>query len=89
MRATEVHDRMFVPDEEAPTTDHDFYVTVIHGERSGFLLGPYLTHAEALAQVFRGKKLAEQHNTRALFNDYAYGTASAPSASPIETVFGK
>lgn len=31
-----------------------YYVTVKDGPRTGFLLGPYDTHAEALAQLNRG-----------------------------------
>jgi hypothetical protein len=66
----------------------DFYVTVIDGERTGYLLGPFDTHREALDRVDLGRKLAERHNTRALFGGYAYGTASAPHGTPIKTVFG-
>lgn len=67
----------------------DFYVTVVDGGRTGYLLGPFATHGEALANVERGKALAVKHNTRACFGEYAYGTASAPHGTNILTVFGR
>lgn len=84
----DAHGRTFV-ESDGRGIGRDFYVTVIHGERTGYLLGPFDTHAEAIANVERGKKLAETHNTRALFGDFAYGTASAPCGTNIDTVFGK
>jgi uncharacterized protein YegJ (DUF2314 family) len=50
-----------------------FYVSVRDNGRSGFLLGPYATHEEALANVQLGQRLAEQVNDNAHW--YAYGTA--------------
>jgi hypothetical protein len=66
--------------------DHAFYVTVRDAGRTGFLLGPYDTHPEALTNVDRGRKLAIAANDRAWF--YAYGTASVTRAEIIKTVFG-
>lgn len=60
-----------------------YYVTVRDGARSGFLLGPYRTHGEALGQVDRGRELAERGDPFAHF--YAFGTARAPER---RTVFG-
>jgi hypothetical protein len=62
-----------------------FYVSVKDGQRSGFLLGPYDTHDEALANVDRGRKLAYDADTRAPW--YAYGTAG--TELEITTVFGR
>jgi hypothetical protein len=67
-------------------SDHKYYyVTVINGQRKGFLLGPYNTHEEALQNVDKGRELAEQSDSWACH--YAYGTAG--SDVEIKTVFGK
>lgn len=65
-----------------------YYVTVKDGPRTGFLLGPYDTHAEALAQVERGEKLAMQTDnaTRTWF--YAYGTTRVTAEKLPKSVFG-
>jgi len=54
----------------------EYFVSVKDAGRTGFLLGPYATHAEALRNVERGKALGEKANSWAVF--YAFGTASAP-----------
>ena len=64
----------------------DYYATVRDGPRTGFLLGPYKTHIEAIYSVKRGKSLALQANYGAAF--YAYGTASVPAGTKIKSVFG-
>lgn len=66
-------------DEQLPLApqDHVFYVTVRDAGRTGFLLGPFADHTEAIANIERGKGLAEQHDVWAHF--YSYGTASVPS----------
>ena len=61
-----------------------FYVTVVDGRRSGFLLGPYATHQEAIDNVDRGRRLANEADPRAAF--YAFGTSS--THSPRKTAFG-
>ncbi len=67
-------------------SDHKYYyVTVINGNKKGFLLGPYNTHEEALQNVDKGIKLAEQSDSWACH--YAYGAAG--SDAEIKTVFGK
>ncbi len=68
-------------------TDRDFYVTVINGDRKGFLLGPFDTHQESLDNVELGRKLANKADAFAHF--YAFGTASAPKGTMIKAVFGK
>jgi hypothetical protein len=50
-----------------------FYVTVKDAGRTGWLLGPYDSKAEAEGKVTLGAKLAGQHDDRAHF--YAYGVA--------------
>ena len=50
-----------------------FYVTAQNGRQSVFLLGPFDTHAAALAQVARGRQLAYDYDVRAPW--YSYGTA--------------
>lgn len=49
-----------------------FYVSVIDRQRKGLLLGPFPTHAEALAKVEKGKALAHEVNRDAHW--FAYGT---------------
>mgnify|MGYP001582287252 CR=1 FL=1 len=67
---------------------HSFYVTAHDGVRYAFLLGPYLTHCEALAQVEQGRGQAVEANPWAHF--YSFGTASLPAGSPPprRVVFG-
>ena len=85
---TDQQGRTFVdPIGESRGVGRDFYVTVIDGPRTGFLLGPYDTHKEALDKVDRGRQLAQEVNDWAWF--YAYGTASAPHGTNIKTVFEK
>lgn len=51
-----------------------FYVTCIDGARVGYLAGPYETHAAALADVERVRKVACEADPWADF--YAFGTAA-------------
>jgi len=67
--------------------DRDYYVSVRDGNRTGYLLGPYPTHADALANVERGKGLANGANSWAVF--YTYGTCSLPRGTAVKTVFGQ
>ena len=84
---TDAFGRTHVTELGAPLgVGRDFYVTVLDHDRTGFLLGPFISHADALANVERGRKLAESVNDRAIW--YAYGTASAPHGTVIKTVFG-
>jgi len=67
----------------------EFYVTTVDAGRVGFLLGPYATHADALANVERGNRLAHEADPRAWF--YAFGTArwTQPGRRRPSTVFGR
>lgn len=49
-----------------------YYASVKDGPRTGFLLGPFDTHTQALDCVPIAKATAEANNSRAVF--YAYGT---------------
>jgi hypothetical protein len=97
MRATKRARRVEVQDDHGRTwvdpigesrgVGRDFYVTVVDGSRTGWLLGPYATHGEALKKVELGRKLAEKVNDRAIW--YAYGTASVDHGIAMKTVFGE
>lgn len=50
-----------------------FYASVRDGVRTGFLLGPYDDHEEALGAVDKARTLAARVDDRAHF--YAFGTA--------------
>ena len=63
----------------------DYYVTVRDAGHTGWLLGPFTTHQEALDAVERGRDLANEWNAKAWF--MAFGTASVPSGTRIRTVF--
>lgn len=67
-----------------------FFVTCIEDEgkrRTGFLLGPYDTHTEALANVERGRKLAEEADGKAHW--YSFGTRSIEGPTDRKGTFGK
>lgn len=70
------------------TEPGNFFVTVVDGPRTGFLLGPYDTHAEALANVERGKRLAHESDNYSRSWFYAYGTARVKRGNLPKTVFG-
>lgn len=73
------------------TLDHDharaYFVTVKDYDRTGWLAGPYLTHAQALAEIDRFNARCQELDLKAFW--YAYGTAStaADEAAKIRTVF--
>jgi hypothetical protein len=65
----------------------DYFVTIRYGKQTGFLLGPYKTHIEAIYNVQRGKRLAlHSSDCRAHFS--AYGTASLPAGILNTSIFG-
>lgn len=68
-------------------SDERFFVTVADAGRVGYLLGPYETHDEAIAEVDRAKSLARKADPFSHF--YAFGTAGMPSdlARKIKTRF--
>ena len=70
---------------EEDTMTGKYYVSVVEGKRRGFLLGPYDTHAEAKANVARGRKLAVKADPWAEF--YAFGTCRI-TALKVKAVFG-
>jgi hypothetical protein len=53
-----------------------YYATVLDGQRTGFLLGPFTTHREALDAVPVARRAAARIDCRADW--YAYGTARLP-----------
>lgn len=64
-----------------------YYVTVRDAGRTGWILGPYPQHQEAIDNVDRGRDLANDANSRACF--YSYGTSRVdPSAEPPKSIFG-
>jgi hypothetical protein len=66
-----------VNDEQQPDPRPGaYYVTVIDGDRFGYLAGPWPTHAEALAHVGASRRVACDLDPRAHF--YAFGTARLP-----------
>ncbi len=55
----------------------DFFVSVVRNpgkpsQRTGLILGPYATHGEALANVDRGRAIAERADSWTAFD--AFGT---------------
>ena len=65
----------------------DYFVSVIDADRFAFALGPYPTHAEALANVERGRKIvAEKYPVKAHW--YSYGTSRMDAGSGQVGVFG-
>lgn len=67
-----------------------FFVSCIEDEgqrRKSYLLGPYSTHAEALANIDRGRKLAVENDPKAHW--YSFGTCSISEPTERKGVFGK
>lgn len=79
------NDQLVLPDARPG----NYYVVVRDGKRTGWLLGPYDEHADAIENVSRGRKLAEGANHRAW--SYAFGTARVQPGLDInpQTVFGR
>jgi hypothetical protein len=75
------------PDEAPDTRPGRYYVTVREGNRHGYLLGPYDTHAEALSHVQRGSEYAAGVDVKAHW--YAFGTGRLrDDAETVKSVFG-
>lgn len=55
--------------------------------RHAYLLGPYATHAEALANVDRGRRLAADNDPKAHW--YNFGTCGISEPTDRKGVFGK
>jgi hypothetical protein len=64
-----------------PEPNVGFYVTVRKHGQSGKLLGPYDTHAEALAHVDRAKAKAAEVDPWSHF--YEFGTARVSTVRPL------
>ena len=58
-----------------------YYVTMKRDRRTAWLLGPYETHAEALAKVERGRHLARSADPFADFD--AFGTSRIMSTGEL------
>lgn len=55
----------------------DYYVSIVRSTKQrGLLVGPFVTHSEALALVDRASRLARELDTWADFD--AFGTMSLP-----------
>jgi len=64
-----------------------YYVTIVRSaSQRGFLLGPYTNHADAIANVERGRKLAQAADAWADFD--SFGTASVAGERQPLPVFG-
>lgn len=81
-RYDDLHRELAELDRAALTTTHPasdpeyaYYVSVLDGTRSMFALGPFETHAEALAHVADVDTFLTKHDPRGPF--YAYGTSRA------------
>lgn len=66
-------------DPEPETTA--YYVTVKRGSRTGWLLGPYRTHDEAIARVELAEAIAERIDPFTVFD--RFGTASMTARVPF------
>jgi hypothetical protein len=77
---------MSLVNADAAIPEGDYYVTVRDAGRTGFLLGPYTDYLEVLANIDRGRKLAQAADCRAVF--YAFGHSRLPVGTPCRTVFG-
>lgn len=70
-----------------PADTGGFYVTVRDHDRTGWLLGPYQTHEDALANEPRARRLAADADPKAPW--YAYGTARVKFGPLPVSVFGR
>lgn len=73
-----------------PEQDTSFFVSCIEDEgkrRNSFLLGPYATHAEALANVEHGRDLAVKNDPKAYW--YSFGTCAIVEPTETKGVLGK
>ncbi len=66
--------------------EETFYVSAIRGEQHTILLGPYTTHAAAVANVQRGMQMA--HDTYSDTDGAAFGTCSTRGGEALESRLG-
>jgi hypothetical protein len=59
----------------------DFFVSIVRGRSWRPLLGPYATHDEALANVERGRTMAEKVDPQAVFD--LFGTCRTNAGSGL------
>lgn len=62
----------------AETSWHHHYVSVVDGQRSGMLLGPFRTRQEAEARVDEVRRYAQERNRDAIW--YGFGTSRVTTA---------
>jgi hypothetical protein len=74
-----------LPEPVASRPGARFYVSMRRGRRSCLLLGPYVSHMTAQANVERGRRLAIDLSSGAAF--CTFGTASTADTRP--TMFGR
>lgn len=65
-----------------------YYVTIIRGKRVGFLLGPYPSHEDALENVDRGRELANDADSRSVFDAFGTSRWKDLTTLPPKSVFG-
>lgn len=70
------------------TATEGFYVTVQRakaggGVRTGFLLGPYPTHGEALAKVDLGRRLARDADPWTAFDAFGTSKVTTPAGTAL------
>jgi hypothetical protein len=65
----------------------DFFVSTRSAGRVGLVLGPFASHDEALANVERGRGLAEKADAWSVF--YEFGTLRIEGGSGREGVYGR
>jgi len=69
-------------EQKADTRPGDYYVSVIDGQRSARLLGPFVDdHQAALDHVEKVRAKAEEVDPRAVF--YAFGTCRIPPGDVV------
>lgn len=61
--------------------EREYFVTLMRGKQVAFLLGPFVTHDEALAKVQDGRQLASKADPWTDFD--AIGTSSLPAGSGV------
>lgn len=62
-------------------TESGYYVTIKRGTRTGFLLGPYAIHSDALTRVNAARDAATEIDGAAWFD--LIGTSKLTSANPL------
>lgn len=66
-----------------------YYVVCRDGDRTGWLLGPYADHSEAIERVASAKRQAEDAVPRAWAYTFCTARIAPGGALPARTVFGR